>query len=213
MVACVVDAKPKIQAWWQVIPVALGKGVMTDSTRACPGPSYVWSLHEQVLSATLSESEEIPLHYFERTPSVYRMLLHTVFTPERVVNFSPGTGVFAVECIAQRVPTILVVASEAQRQLLLKCIKETLIDRIKNKNDRRFYREQQDEARNTVANPSPSTTGGGAQDAARTQSSAPAATTAAVTPAPKALPNSAAPNDAEPEEHLDEEESSSSSTE
>ena len=165
-----------------------------------------------MLSATLSESEEIPLHYFERTPSVYRMLLHTVFTPDRVVNFSPGTGVFAVECIAQRVPTILVVASEAQRHLLLKCIKETLIDRIRNKNDRRFYREQQDEVRNTVANPSPSTTGGDAEDAVRTESSASPATIAAVTPAPKALPNSAAPN-SEPEEQRDEEESSSSSTE
>jgi hypothetical protein len=95
----------------------------------------------QVLStANVTEEDMLPLTYFERAPPVYKMLLHAVWTPEVLVTFSPGAGTFVMECIARRMPCIIVVSSEEHKQLVLGILREQLLARCGNSADERFFR-------------------------------------------------------------------------
>ena len=93
-----------------------------------------------MFAADTKESEEMPLCYFEKSEAVYRMFLHAVHDPERAVLLTPGSGVFALECIAARTPVLMLVSSKQHEELLGDLLKASLKARVMNKNDKRFHR-------------------------------------------------------------------------
>lgn len=77
---------------------------------------------------------------FPRRPDVYGMMLHTIWDPKRAICFTPGAGGFAVQCLRERIPVILVVRSLRHRKAVSKAILDALEKAIADPNDARFFR-------------------------------------------------------------------------
>ena len=75
-----------------------------------------------------------------RTDAVYGMMMHTVWDPTRVIDFTPGCGSLAIECIRRRKSVLLVCRSLRHKKTLCKMIKERLAKLTRERTDSRFFR-------------------------------------------------------------------------
>ena len=71
---------------------------------------------------------------------VYGMMMHTVWDPTRVIDFTPGCGSLAIECIRRRKSVLLVCRSLRHKKTLCKMIKERLAKLTRERTDSRFFR-------------------------------------------------------------------------
>lgn len=133
-----------------------------------------------------------------RPAVVHKAIIHTVWSPEGWIVFSPGHGGLTVELIASRLPVVLVFKNCDQKKAVCDSLTAMIGKRIKDPNDERFFKQWALGSENTTAIATPATTPQ-APAAPEAPAPAPSVTPPAPSPAAPAAKSSAAPNESESE--------------
>lgn len=99
---------------------------------------------DEHFESDMAETDLVAMSLFERCEVTYKMMLHTIWDPARVILMTPGAGRLPLLCVRLRVPVLVVVRSPLHKKLLMEVTLTELARHVLDANDDRFYRRHLD---------------------------------------------------------------------